>query len=468
MKSINQSIIESIILIIAIAIFSNLHEPSDYSMRVMGVFGMLQLTLSIYTWSKVTGLTLTPYVVFLIAAYTFTFGQSMLYVFDKVSPERDLAEMFPASAIYPAQIWTLIFLGCFHIGALYSCRKKKKHIGFDAGNQDNMYVQNQIIGIRKIGTFFLIISTLPYIIERVSIFTVASTLGYGGIYEQEVKIGIFNIFNILSQYFIPGILCKLIVEDNKKRRNLYIALMVVEIIFWLYVGGRSTGVIIAAILMLYYHIFVRRIRWKEAVVFAIAGYFFISLLGVIAETRSSVGSNVAASASENFAQGAAFYSALSEMGGSMYPMITSMDLVPAQYDYKCGSSYFFSLTSIIPNLGFWDLHPAMKYGNLNEWLQKSMNLNYGPGFSIVAEAYVNFGYLGFLFMLLLGYCFGSIFNVEIKNQKNPLLVVLAFVFCFLIIKTVRNSFLATVRSVFYYIVPIYLIVSSYYKGKIIK
>ena len=69
-------------------------------------------------------------------------------------------------------------------------------------------------------------------------------------------------------------------------------------------------------------------------------------------------------------------------------------------------------------------------------------------------------------MLVLGYCFGLIFNINIRDKYNPLLLVLSFVFCFLIIKTVRNSFLATVRSVFYYILPIYLIVVYMYKGRI--
>jgi len=86
----------------------------------------------------------------------------------------------------------------------------------------------------------------------------------------------------------------------------------------------------------------------------------------------------------------------------------------------------------------------------------------------VAEAYINFGNLGFLMMMFLGYVFGLVFNINIRDKRNPLLIVLAFVFCFLIIKTVRNSFLATVRSIFYYIIPIYLIVVHMYNGRINK
>ena len=68
-------------------------------------------------------------------------------------------------------------------------------------------MENQIFGIKKIGTIFLVISIIPYIIERFTLFYVVLSTGYSGIYLQEVKVGIANILSILSQYFVPGILC---------------------------------------------------------------------------------------------------------------------------------------------------------------------------------------------------------------------------------------------------------------------
>lgn len=460
----------SIILVFITLIFYNSLPCSEYGMKVMGVIGIIQLLYSIHSWSKITGAVITPYIIFLISAYTFTFGQSLLYVFDKVTPDRDLMEMFSATSIMPAQYLTLIFLNFFHIGGILSCKKNRSH-NFpynEMSYMEKQNMQNQIVGIRKIGTFFLCISIIPYFIERFTLFFIVLTTGYSGIYMQDVKIGVSNIFTILSQYFIPGVLCLLLIETSKVKRNIFIILLVFEACFWLFTGGRSNGVIIVSILLMYFHICIKPIKLKQAIIVAIVGFFFISLLGVIAETRVDSNANVSEAISKSFSNNNAFYSAISEMGGSMYPMITSMELVPNQYDFRGGSSYLYAISSVIPNLGFWELHPAMKYGNMNDWLQGAMNLNYGPGFSIVAEAYVNFGNWGFLMMLLLGYCFGLIFNINIKDKRNPLLLVLAFVFCFLIIKTVRNSFLATIRSIFYYILPIYLTVVYIYKGRINK
>lgn len=440
---------------------------SDAGIQMMGVLGFVQLFYSLFCWYKVTRLALSPYIVFLVAAYVFTYGQSFLSIIGKVNPEYDLTDLFLPSSIMPAQLVTLMFLNFFHIGAMLSNKGNRRRINLTMQSYER-YRYNQVRGIRKVGKLFLWISVIPYIVDRISVLLVVLSYGYTGIYMQEEKIGIFNIVNILSQYFIPGVLCLLLVETSKSRRRLYVFLLVFEMCFWLYTGGRSNGVIIAAILLMYYHICVKPIRFNQAVIVAVAGFFFVSLLGVIAETRSDSDADLSEAISKGFGDSNAFYAAVSEMGFSQYPMTATMELIPEMYDYRYGSSYFYALTSVIPNLGFWDLHPAMKYGNMNAWLQNAMNLNFGPGYSIVAEAYANFGNFGFLVMLLLGYCYGLIFNVNERNRKNPLLLVLSFIFCFLVIKTVRNSFLATVRSLFYYILPIYLIVVYYYKGKLIK
>ena len=458
----------SFLLFLCIIVFNSYLPYSEYGMKVYGVLGIIQLIFSIYSWKKITGSAITPYVIFLISAYIFTFGQSLLFVFGKVAPERDLMDIFSVSSIMPAQYLTLLFLNFFHIGGLLSCKKTSHgNYSYDLMTLvEKTNMENQIYGIKKIGVIFLSISIIPYIIERFTLFYIVLSTGYSGLYLQEVKVGISNLLSILSQYFVPGILCLLLVEEVKSRQRLFISLLIFEACFWLFTGGRSNGVIIASILIMYYHICIKPIKFKHALLISIAGFFFVSFLGVIAETRSDSNADVSEAFSKSMSNSNAFYSAISEMGGSMYPMIATMEIVPAREDFRYGSSYLYSATSIIPNFGFWDLHPAMKYGNLNDWLQNAMSLNYGPGYSIVAEAYINFGNWGIFMMMLLGYIFGLIFNINIRDKRNPLVIVLAFVFCFLIIKTVRNSFLATVRSIFYYIVPIYLIVVYMYKGRI--
>lgn len=462
----SKAILKMMVIILLSVFFYMISSASNVVLKTMGAIGFFELFYSILCWKRITGYSLTPYTLFLTAAYVFTFGQSILYVFDWVDPRWDLMNKYANEDLFQAQMYTLVYLGFFHIGALLSCKRKK--VVSPLFDKDLYYTSQQISGIRTIGIFFIIISIIPFFLHTLRLFVIWRTLGYGGIYDQEAKIGFSNINNILAGYFIPGILCMLLVEkESKMKRLFWIIILLSDIIFNMMIGARTNGVILAAVILVYYHFCIKKIKAKQAVVIIVVGYLFVSTLSIIGSIRSDTSASYKQAFAENIGKTNAVSSSISEMGGSMFPMLHTLRLVPSIYDYKYGSSYLFSLTSIIPNMGFWDLHPAMKYGNLNAWLQEALQLGYGPGFSIVAEAYINFGSLGFLMMLLLGWVFGKVFYFGEYNKNNPLPFVLSVIFCYLVTSTVRNSFLATVRSIFYYILPIYLMVVYVKKGKYI-
>ena len=102
------------------------------------------------------------------------------------------------------------------------------------------------------------------------------------------------------------------------------------------------------------------------------------------------------------------------------------------FGFRYGESYLYSLTTIIPNLGFWDAHPGAIKAHLGNWLQDVLGLDYGPGFSMAAEAYINFGWFGILFMMLLGCFYGWLFSLisrkEEPEQYNPIVFFLYFLF----------------------------------------
>ena len=90
-----------------------------------------------------------------------------------------------------------------------------------------------------------------------------------------------------------------------------------------------------------------------------------------------------------------------------------------------------------------------------------MNLKYGPGFSIVAEAYINFGWFGILFMIIEGLIFGRILTSSDRYsiKYNP--EMLSINLTFLVVSTLsatRSSALVFVRSVLYNVVPVYLLI----------
>lgn len=458
----------SLSLVWATFCYVQLHpEASPAHLRALGWLGVVQLAVSLRSWQRLTGSWFVPYTVFLGAAYVFTFGQSILDLFGAVTPGRDLREVFDPDSIYAAQYVTLLFLGFFHIGALSGLRPTRHPLPAAARSPfEEQCRDNQLRGLRAVGWIFVAVSSIPFLLECARTYVVVSQLGYGGLYEVESRIGLDNLVAILAQYFVPGLLC-LLVGSGGRGRIAIVGLLSLYVLFLMYVGARSGGVVLAVVLLVYYHNCVRRFRIGQFAVLSLCGYLFVGALGVIAHTRDDADADFMASylgrKEEN-----PFLEAVSEMGGSMYPLCATMRLVPQRFDYRYGTTYLYSLGSVVPNLGFWDLHPAMRHGDLGGWLRRTLDLGYGPGYSLVAEAYINFGYGGFLFMLFFGFVLSRLFDLSPLRRANPLYVLLSLLLCFLILKTVRNSFLATVRSMVYYLLPIYLFVVYRFGGKPIR
>ena len=140
----------------------------------------------------------------------------------------------------------------------------------------------------------------------------------------------------------------------------------------------------------------------------------------------------------------------------MFPLINVMLLVPDSYPFRFGTSYLYSFTTVIPNLGMWKIHPAVSKANLGIWLKDVLGLRYGPGFSFAAEAYINFGWFGIIVLFILGGFYGWFFSLVDKKQDNPAILVFVFTVFVLVTMTTRNSFVGTVRAFLYVSLPLYI------------
>ena len=77
---------------------------------------------------------------------------------------------------------------------------------------------------------------------------------------------------------------------------------------------------------------------------------------------------------------------------------THPQLRPRWRDYEMGVGYAYAISTLFPNL-FWKIHPAMEHELPSSWLTWQVDpytasQGGGLGFSFIAEAYFNFGYIG--------------------------------------------------------------------------
>ena len=440
-----------------------------HTLTVMGAVGLFQFAVSFLSWNAAGKKLISPYFIFLSVSYFFLFGQSLLYPFDLICEERDLYETysvmygFSVDDIYRAQLQTLLMLGVFHIAGLRSVTKSRKRSVGEV-NAD-VRKDNRILRMRNVGWLLFVVSFVPFVYDTIADMLQSMTYGYGTLYGTNIKVGWENTIAFVAALFVPSVICLFIVyKNNKPVRSFLTLLLLLVVIAILMTGGRSNAVILLCLLAVLYQYLVKPFSKKMLLVGAVGGFFFLQVLAYIAETRTSAhGFQVDNTAVTDNAA----VSAVAEMGWSQFCLIESMQIVPEKENFRYGKSYLYALTTVVPNMGFWEYHPAKKEANLGEWLTDTLGTTFGTGFSMAAEAWVNWGTFGFLIFYIWGAALGRLFgriDDVVKTGDVAMLAFLLIVFWFCL-KIPRNSFVNVVRAVFFYALPVYLYCNNFKLGR---
>ena len=152
-----------ILLSIVYAIIGyNTNQPTMQTLGLMGWFGLVQLVYCIISWLKRGNQFISPYVIFLLALYVFSFGQSFLWAFGLES-ERMLVGFYgiTIAEIFNAQVLTLVMLAFFHIGASFWITKRS-----------SLSTRQQFVGdnrarLKTIGWILFVVSVVPYVTETI-------------------------------------------------------------------------------------------------------------------------------------------------------------------------------------------------------------------------------------------------------------------------------------------------------------
>lgn len=439
--------------------------------RVLGAMCIMGITYILYSWHKCGGNFLNGYVVFIAAFFCFNLGQPMLEVFDYVSEVQDLLNPYYITRVSMPYYFSATYIGLFfimfmHIGALMALSGKYTRNTPRDNELSANSIRGKFIAIRKISICILIFSFPFWLYMTFRILAFTTVFGYGGALYSEVISQLPGYVRLFGDYYEPSLLCLYFSSEYlKKGRNVILAAIIVTLVLPpLMIGGRSDAVIAIIMTLIIYSLF-HKIQMRKVCFLVLGSYILMIGLFIVKKTRN-YGNAGAKEFIEVLAdkESSPVSEVLSEMGHSMYPLAETMLIVPEDEDYRYGSTYFWAFTSLIPNLGFWEKHPAQLYGNLGNWLMKKRNLEFGPGYSITAEAYINFGYFGFMFFLIFGYYLAK--YCRYINRKDalirPFFVIATLVFLWFSIKTVRNSSVGMVRAFFYFSCLFYWLFTYYY------
>ena len=422
------------------------------------LFVLLITVWSLWSWNLFNKSLFDPYSLFLISVTAFNAGQAFLEVFH-LNENGILGGAFLADTILKSLLLVAMGISGLHLGALVSAGtiKEPRSCGRTVRSIPTLY-------LRWVAWPMLLIA-IPFrlVAARDAVGVVLSS-GYSGLYQQTAITGISAAGNVLSEFWIPGAIF-LLAGSKKWLPGVIVAAIVIVLntLVDFFLGARSAAVLPLIAFAWLCHRHVRRLPagLLVAVVIAMLVVVFPIVFGVrnmSGPERLSIGNLKDASLSiDNPA-----IATLDEMGGSLATVAYTVELVPSARPYDCGIDYLYAASTLFPNL-FWDVHPAVARGLLSSWLVWEVDPFFAEAggsydFSCIAEAYLNFGWIGVpAVMLILGLLYSK-FVLWAQRSRDPLKLAMVATYGVFFLKYARTEACWIVRPLVWYALLPYALV----------
>lgn len=395
---------------------------SSTVVRISTLSSLVIFCFELYYIKQKQGSYFTPTIIFLIAYYLFQNGQLFLISFNV-----DITNLI-ANSLDDHTRDVAIFSGISNVVAGYAAyimilppSSKLRH-NRAWGNEKS--IAGYIL-------FPLVISTLvAYILLYYKVVAFLSG-GYYAVRAFESTIPEF--VGIFDYFYFPFSLLVILYDSNRTRARFISRLLIIWLLVIALCGNRTTG--LAGILTIVYVKFFclqtsgsfNHKNSSHWILFIGAGLAIIALSVFIADVRVDRNNNTESGLIESF---------ISETGGSMTPLYTTMEVVPNQEPFLNGTGYFYSMVGgLLPSY----LDPT---GTVGEIVKKSRynarwhdryfsQYTWGLGFSLNAEAYANFGWFGLIAIFFVCYLIFYFLRFNHLNFHNKNEIYLSCVLLFL-------------------------------------
>lgn len=425
----------------------------------------LGLTIwSFWSWYFLTRSLFNPYLLFLLSAILFNGGLIILEVFH-LNPDGILGDWELYSELSYEDILNTIFLiiiglTAFHAGGLV-CLSKFQAINTEFNNLEGTEYRSRSKNSYLTGLWILCLSFLPALIVIRNTVSVVLSSGYTSLYQQESTTSFSAAPKILADFLVPGAFFTLAgSKENLKGRQISRMIIVVYTMIQFFIGSRNQAVMPMISFIWLWQQMIAPI--PKTFLIGLGSVIMFVFFPLIAATRSSaIGSDRFSinflidsfTSIENPA-----IAAISEMGGSILPVIYTIILVPSQRSFQMGADYIYALFTIVPNV-FGKLHPTIARGLAERWLTAEVNpyfaFNNGSyGFTFIAEAYLNFGWIGApIALFIIGFLFAKLTLWAVTSNDPAKMAMLASFLSFFLFYARAESALVIRPLVWYSFLP---------------
>lgn len=269
-----------------------------------------------------------------------------------------------------------------------------------------------------------------------------------------------SITRFFQEFYFPSALLYLCFSSSAQKKKI-VSLFYIIVAFSLVLVADRAGGITALVVFAFYHFYKSdsKKRGKQIFLLIASGILLAVISSVVAIVR--VSNDGIASA----LNGRILLNIFEEMGFNFTSLCFVMDYIPSKTDFRYGLSYLASFVLLIPkSLGLGSVYPALQSCLGETWLWNANNLygrrflDFGVGFSLIAESYYNFSWAGILVMIPVSVLITKIINEDRPGTAWGLYIRLAL---FLKLFTVpRRQFLSLLKGIEYsvFFMMVYLIV----------
>lgn len=403
-----------------------------------------------------------PYILFLTAAVLFNCGQPILEVFGQ--NEKSLLRDHFSENISLATLY-LVALGisALHLGVmLSSVSSPGRNVATVA---KPIFPEFHLRNVYYVGLALLLISAVPTILNMRERLQIVMTGGYASLFQQQPeKVGLAASVSLLADFLIPGIA---FVIAGGMRRRIMRTVALSTVFLWtaleLFAGQRAHALMPTLAMVWLWDRRVKRI--PKAALVGVGLLIMCLVCPVMALTRNEAGSErLSLSRMQN-----AFnkidnplVAELSEMGFSANTIAWTLELVPGTRPFSLGGTYLSAILILVPN---WSsgLHPAMHlfgYDIPDYWLTWQTDREFAArggsyGYSFIAEAYLNFGWVAPLALFVLGAIYGRLRRWTL-NGGDPAKLAVMGIFLSSVLFFARSGLMLVVRSLSWYALIPYL------------
>jgi oligosaccharide repeat unit polymerase len=466
--------------------------------------GILMLSLwFLGSWFWLTRRLFEPYTIFLASAILFNAGQALLEVFH-LNRFGLLRGQFSAATLSDTLFFIAFGLSAFHLGALLSLvacrstaalsslrqpfkrdgRRKRRSMGMQRSQispqnsarspldqpsqpqEGSAKLLDTSPGTVWIGWGLASISLLPSIYVFLQSLQVVLTRGYEGLYQGEQETSAGALPGVIGEFLIPAavfLLAGSSVKDSsvysKRTRSIALGLMLFYILSRLLLGQRRKVGSAASALVWLWHEWVAKLPVTVVLGCAIALALIFPIVAASRNLAGQQGTSLDALQSQLYGDSNPLVNMLTEMGGTMMTTAHTINLVPSARPFQMGADYGYALLTLVPNFS-GKLHPTIERGLAGSWLTWAIDPEFasrggGYGYSFIAEAYLNFGWVGGPVALgFIGFLYASL-TLWAINARSPARIALIATFSVYFPFYARSEAALHVRALVWYAVAPY-------------